>query len=51
MSGPSAGSSTVAVLTEGHQLEIIGRKDVWVNVRWMDKEVFVKENVILPVEL
>lgn len=51
MSGPSAGSSTVAILSEGHQLEILGKKDVWVNVRWMDRDAYIKESELLTVKL
>jgi hypothetical protein len=51
MSGPSAGSSVIAIVGEGHRLEILGRKDVWVKVRWLDSEVFVKEDALLRVQL
>src|SRR5258706_5328855 len=39
MSGPSAGSSVAAIVGEGHRLEILGKEDVWVRVRWLDSEV------------
>lgn len=51
MSGPSAGSATVAILSEGHQLEILGKQDVWINVRWMDRKVYIKENELLTIKL
>lgn len=51
MSGPSAGASVVAIIGEGHQLEITGKKDVWLKVRWKEDEVFVKENLVKPVRL
>lgn len=51
MSGPSAGSSLVAIIGEGHQLEIKGRQDVWLRVSWKQKEVFVKEFLVRPVHL
>ncbi len=51
MSGPSAGSSLVAIIGEGHQLEIKGRQDVWLRVSWKQKEVFVKEFLVRPVRL
>lgn len=47
MSGPSAGSSVAAIIGEGHQLKITGKKDVWLRVQWMDKEVFVKEDKVM----
>ena len=51
MSGPSAGSSVVAIIGEGHQLEIKGKQDVWMRVSWKQKEVFVKEFLLRPVHL
>ena len=51
MSGPSAGASVVSVIGEGHKLEITGKEDVWMKVRWLDKEAYVKQNSILPVQL
>jgi hypothetical protein len=47
MSGPSAGSSVVDIIGEGHQLKITGKKDVWLKVDWRDKEVYVKEDKLM----
>ena len=51
MSGPSAGSSVIAIVGEGHQVEIKGKQDVWLRVSWKDREVFVKEFAVKPVRL
>lgn len=51
MSGPSAGSSVIDIISEGHQLKILGQNDVWIKVSWKDKEVFIKESSLLPVSL
>ena len=51
MSGPSAGSSVVEIIGEGHQLRIKGQEDVWLRVEWRDREVFVKEFLLRPVRL
>ncbi len=51
MSGPSAASSLVAIIGEGHQLEIKGKKDVWLRVQWKDREAYVKEFLLKPVKL
>ena len=51
MEGPSAGSSVVSIVGEGHRLEILGKKDVWLKVKWINKEVYVKENQILTVKI
>jgi hypothetical protein len=51
MSGPSSGSSLVAIIGEGHQLEIKGKKDIWLRVQWKDREAYVKEFLLKPVRL
>ena len=47
MSGPSAGSSVIAIISEGHQLKIKDKKDVWMKVEWQDKTAYVKEDKLL----
>ena len=51
MSGPSAGSSVVQIIGEGHRVYVIGQKDVWVKIRWQDRDAFVKEDNLLPLSL
>jgi hypothetical protein len=51
MNGPSAGASVVEIIGDGHRVEVIGRNDVWLRVRWGGEEAFVKENAVLPIEL
>ncbi|CAN5469084.1 hypothetical protein BH10BAC4_BH10BAC4_25040 [soil metagenome] len=51
MSGPSAASSVIAIIGEGHQLEINGKKDVWLRVQWKDREVYVKEFLVREIRL
>ncbi|MEO5976062.1 MAG: SH3 domain-containing protein [Chryseolinea sp.] len=51
MDGPSAGASVVSVIAEGHKLEIVGKVDVWYQVKWNNSTVFVKERNLLPVVL
>jgi hypothetical protein len=51
MNGPSAGASVVEIIGDGHRVEVIGRKDVWLRVRWNNQEAFVKETAVLPIEL
>jgi hypothetical protein len=51
MSGPSAGASVVSVVGEGHKLEITGKEDVWLKVRWLDKDAYIKQNSLLPLQL
>lgn len=47
MSGPSAGSSVIAIISEGHQLKIKDKKDIWLKVEWQDKSAYVKEDKLL----
>ncbi len=51
MSGPSGGASVVAIVDEGHRLTIAGKKDVWLKVRWRDKDVYIKESSVLPITI
>ncbi len=51
MSGPSAGSSVVSIIGEGHQLHIKGQQDVWLKVEWKEKEVYVRNFLVRGVAL
>jgi hypothetical protein len=51
MNGPSAGASVVEIIGDGHRVEVIGRKDVWLRVRWAGNEAFVRETAVVPIEL
>jgi hypothetical protein len=51
MDGPSSGANVLAIISEGNLLQLTGRKDVWVRVKWMDKEVYLKEKSVMKVSL
>ncbi len=51
MEGPSAGAPVAAIVGEGNQLDVVGREDVWLKVKWVDKVVYVKENSVMAVAL
>lgn len=51
MDGPSAGASVVSVIHEGHRVEVIGKTDVWYEVRWNENSVYVRDHDLLMVEL
>lgn len=51
MDGPSPGSSVVEIVDEGHRVEIVGKKDVWLQVLWNGEVAYVKEGNLLPVTL
>ena len=49
MEGPSAGSSVVSIVGEGHKLDIVGKKDVWAEVEWANRKAFVREADLMVV--
>lgn len=51
MSGPSAGANVVDIVTDGHRVEVIGRRDVWLKIRWSGDIAYVKENNVMPIWL
>lgn len=51
MSGPSAAAKVVAIVGEGHQLQIKGKQDVWIHTSWGDHDVYVREFLVRMVEL
>ncbi|MBT1696081.1 SH3 domain-containing protein [Fulvivirgaceae bacterium PWU4] len=51
MSGPSAASSVLEVIGDGHRVSILGQKDVWLKVSWDGNIGYIKENSLLPVKL
>jgi len=51
MSGPSAGSSVVSIINEGHLLDILEKKDIWIHVKWMNQDAYLKEDQVFMVEL
>jgi len=51
MSGPSAGSSVINIISAGHQLDVIDKQDVWLRVKWMEKEAYLKEDQLLMIQL
>jgi uncharacterized protein YgiM (DUF1202 family) len=51
MAGPSAGASVVDIVGDGHRVEVIGKKDVWLKIRWENGIAYVKENALRMVRL
>lgn len=51
MSGPSAGANVIGVVNEGHKLRMLNKKDVWLEVEWLDQPVYVKENRVTHITL
>jgi len=46
MSGPSAGAEVVDIINQGHKIDILGKEDVWVKVRWQGNIAYLRENNI-----
>ncbi len=46
MSGPSAGADVLEVVKKGHKVDILGKEDVWVKIRWDDQVAYLKEGKI-----
>ncbi|PIQ47336.1 MAG: hypothetical protein COW03_15720 [Cytophagales bacterium CG12_big_fil_rev_8_21_14_0_65_40_12] len=46
MTGPSAGSDLIEITGEGHKVEIVGKKDIWLEIKWKSGRAFIRENNI-----
>jgi hypothetical protein len=46
MTGPSAGSDLIEVTGAGHKVQIIGEKDIWLEIKWKTGRAFIRENNI-----
>lgn len=42
MDGPSPGANIVAVVSEGHRVRVVGQEDVWAEIVWEDRDVYVR---------
>ncbi|MBL7834863.1 MAG: hypothetical protein JNK18_12965 [Cyclobacteriaceae bacterium] len=51
MNGPSAGASVMAVVRDGHRVDVLGTKDIWTKVRLGESEGYVRTSSLLPVQL
>lgn len=51
MDGPSPGASLVEIIDGGHRVEVIGKNDVWLKIRWNGDVAYVKETSLLPIQL
>lgn len=51
MTGPSSAASVLQVVSDGNRVEVIGKKDVWLKVKWFDGTGYIRENNLQMVEL
>jgi hypothetical protein len=50
MDGPSAGANVLAIVSDGHRVEVLGHNDVWMKIKWNEEEGYIRENCLQPVE-
>jgi hypothetical protein len=48
MSAPSAGSKMIAIIDKGHKVPIIESGEIWTEIEWMDRNLFVRSSNIEP---
>jgi hypothetical protein len=51
MTGPSAGASLVEIIGDGHRVEVVGKSDVWLKVRWAGDVAYVRDNDVVEIRL
>lgn len=49
MSGPSAAADVLEVIGDGHRVQVLDRRDVWLKVAWNNRIVYVREGTLRPV--
>jgi hypothetical protein len=47
---PSAGADLIGNVDMGNQLNIIGKEDIWLAIKWQDQTLYVREDLVLPIE-
>lgn len=48
MTGPSAAADLIEIIGEGHRVELLDQRDIWVEIRWKGQRAFVRETNIKP---
>jgi hypothetical protein len=51
MDGPSPASTLIEVIGDGHRVEVIGKHDVWLKIKWNGNTAYIKEQSLLPIQL
>ena len=44
MSGPSAAAELIEVVNQGHKVEVIGKQDIWYEIKWRGERAYIREN-------
>lgn len=51
MAGPSAAANVIEIINDGHKVEVVGQKDVWLKIKWAGDVAYVKKGTIVPIKL
>ncbi len=51
MTGPSPAAPLLTITGEGHRVEIIGKRDVWMKILWNGQVGYVRDQMLQPIEL
>jgi hypothetical protein len=51
MTGPSAAAPLLTITGEGHRVEVIGKRDVWMKILWNGQIGYVRDQMLQPIEL
>lgn len=46
MTGPSAASELIEVVTQGHKVEILDQQDIWIKINWRGTPAYIRESNI-----
>lgn len=49
MAGPSSGANVLAIVGEGHRLQVRGKKDVWLKVEWLEQDGYIRQDQVLTI--
>ncbi|MDX2301199.1 MAG: SH3 domain-containing protein [Microscillaceae bacterium] len=50
MSAPSSGSKPVEIIAKGHRVFVLGKQDIWYKILWNEKELYIKESNLRPIQ-
>jgi hypothetical protein len=51
MAGPSSAAPVIEIVSDGNRMEVVGKKDVWLKVRWDNATGYVRQNNLQLIEL
>jgi hypothetical protein len=50
MDGPSPGARLVEITDQGHRIEVLGKKDIWFQIRWREGTAWIRENSLETID-